>query len=373
MTIQFTRAKASGFLAVLALFCVLSVVFPPGSRAQPADSFALDAEFSVDTSTLRGAPDLATLSNGRVALVWFSDQQKIAARIFNGRGKAVTRQFSLTGNTKPYITSLNVAPLPGARFVVARHLSDNSLVAEIFRANGQRQGRAIAIARDVPFGASIAPLGRGFVAVWTDRNYDIVGQRFNTNGVKVGRAFLVNRTRNHSQTPDVAALNAQRYAVTWMHDYDIAWQVLKGSGTKSGPEYRLRQANAQYAPRVARINAGQFAIVWLDDKSDKLVGQVRTTGGKLVRRFAVANGVRAAGYEIASFPNGRFAVSWRDGSAKARTAIFSASGARVGKVVDMGSATSDPSNRTAVSVFNNRKFVVAYQHSGEILGKIYSP
>src|SRR3954462_10798432 len=62
----------------------------------------------------------------------------------------------------------------------------------------------------------------GYVIVWTSANLgdtdssDVKGQRFDSDGNKIGNEFLVNTAVTSFQgQPKVAALDAGRFVVTW--------------------------------------------------------------------------------------------------------------------------------------------------------------
>ncbi len=115
-----------------------------------------------------------------------------------------------------------------------------------------------------------------FVALWESTDQDghltgIVGQRFGTDGVKLGSEFVVNQTTGDAQTHPAASMDLNgNFVVAWdsFQDQNVAEEVYarlyNADGTAKGGEFRVNQQgdNEQQAPDVSRLPSGHFAVTW---------------------------------------------------------------------------------------------------------------
>ena len=112
----------------------------------------------------------------------------------------------------------------------------------------------------------------GSVVVWASKrqdghNFGIFGQRFDSNGAKVGGEFQINTTTHGPQTrPSVDAWSNGRFVVTWQshvpgQGWNIYSQLYSANGTKLGQERLInktklgQQKPARQTDRNARLRS----------------------------------------------------------------------------------------------------------------------
>ena len=179
----------------------------------------------------------------------------------------------------------------------------------------------------------IAPLGVGFVVVWTDYSGDgsgvrVAGQLFDATGQKVGGEIQVNTyTTGGQRDPVVASDGKGSFVVVWEdmstgQDGDksgVFGQRLNSSGTKVGSEFQVNTYTTGYQvqPTVAMNEKGEFVVVWNSSGQDLdgfgLFGQkFDAAGAKVGPEFQVNTNTLGNQYQASVGVDraGRFAVSW---------------------------------------------------------------
>ncbi|MGD9897748.1 MAG: Ig-like domain-containing protein, partial [Calditrichaceae bacterium] len=148
-----------------------------------------------------------------------------------------------------------------------------------------------------------------YVIVWEDQlneeNYGIYGQRYSTNGNKIGTEFQINTyTTLDQKNASVSMDSLGNFVVVWQSaDQDgsgpgIYGQRFNSSGSKSGTEFIVNDTTLyqQINPDVAMDDLGNFVVVWesnhattgLDSFPYRAYGQrFNSTGSKNGIQFSV--------------------------------------------------------------------------------------
>lgn len=228
-------------------------------RLFDADGTPRGAEFAVanGASTIQRQPDVATLDNGNVVVVWqqafgsVPDTNKagIAARIFTAAGVAVTGVFGVNTTTAGDQLDAEVAALAGGGFVVT--WMDNS------RSGGDTSLNAVR------------------------------AQRFDDAGAKLGGEILVNtNTTGNQNAPAVIGLSDGRFIIAWTDQgastgWDINAQLFNADGTPSGSEFLVSGVieNNQTGATLTELSDGRVAVGWhgpqfLGGESSDIGGQI---------------------------------------------------------------------------------------------------
>jgi len=206
------------------------------ARIFDADGIPLDDDFVVNTTTagFQVTPAVAVLANGGFVATWDDNNANdIKARIFNAEGDAVANDFIVTlesGAHDPRVTAL-----ANGNFVVT-WISGNAfdslgVTAKIFDSLGTQIGGEIFVntITSGPQGTGQIPLDitalndGGFYVVWIDNSglggdpdNSIRGQRFDSDGHRVGDELLINQTTTGIQEhPTVTELSDGRIAVQY--------------------------------------------------------------------------------------------------------------------------------------------------------------
>src|SRR5207245_1844636 len=132
-----------------------------------------------------------------------------------------------------------------------------------------------------------------FVVVWQSYGQDgsndgIFGQRFNADGSPRGAEFRVNTyTANSQSRPSVAIDGSGNFVLVWQSfgqdgsDWGIFGQRFGSNGARLGTEFQVNAYTTGYQkdPRVAADAIGNFVVVW------NSYGQDGSAGGIFAQRF----------------------------------------------------------------------------------------
>jgi RHS repeat-associated protein len=189
--------------------------------------------------------------------------------------------------------------------------------------------------KDVQETPAVATSAAGTVIVWASVSQDgsgwgVYGQRYDTNGKKVGGEFRINTTTKYDQrAPQVAMFADGRFVVAWesLNQDGSGWGVYsrlyKANGTAASGEIRINQSTngTQQYPDVAVLSDGTFAVTWEGKgKVDKthtetyevFVRRFSATGSPLSAEQRVNSSVVGSQQDatIAALPAGGFVVGW---------------------------------------------------------------
>ncbi|MDA9464495.1 hypothetical protein [Bradyrhizobium sp. CCBAU 53415] len=210
------------------------------------------------------------------------------------------------------------------------------------------------------------------------------------NATTFGSEFLVNTTTVGSQfDASITALSDGRFVMVWTDasgtDGDtssdaIRAQIFNADGSKSGTEFLVNTTTAdiQYDPVVTALKNGGFVVAWSDGSgsgSDASFQGIRAQvfnadGSKSGSEFLVNS--TTTGYQldeaITALSDGRFVVTWTDGSATGgdtsswavRAQIFNADGSKSGTEFLVNTTTSSFQYNPAITALNDGQFVVAW-------------
>ena len=222
-----------------------------------------------------------------------------------------------------------------------------------------------------------------FVAVWQSNHsgeYNIYGQRFDSDGNQVGSEFLVNTTTDLEQSyPSVAIDSLGAFIVVWQTldstgaDWEIYGQLYDASGNTVGSEFHVNTETYRYQlyPQVAMDRDGNFTVVWQSLASG--VGIFMQQYDYLGNPVGVETQVNTytnrenSEPQIAMNPNGQFAVAWQanysspDISARA----FTASGVGLGDQIVVNQYTTNYQTKANVDIDDSGNFIVVWQSDGQ--------
>ncbi|OWJ68737.1 calcium-binding protein [Inquilinus limosus] len=195
------------------------------------------------TAGIQEAPSIAELSGGnRYVVTWIDHEggNNYRYRVFHADGTAITASTQVNdtagapaGGSNPAV----VIGLANGGFAIAwgefsttlQDRSGTSIHAQIYDADGAQVGAEFLVnsifASHQGFPDLVALADGGFVAVWSDASsgvnsadYNIVGQRFDAFGARVGGQFTVNTGTDGAGGqfyPHITALADGRLVVAW--------------------------------------------------------------------------------------------------------------------------------------------------------------
>ena len=216
-------------------------------------------------------------------------------------GKGCVYEFQKTGGTwskSGQIAADDSGPLDWFGYDVA--LEDHCLIAGAFKNDQQAIDAGAAYVYHTPckrFNAFqvntltenlqskpviAASADHGFIAVWqsqysttTDPWYEVVMQRYNDHGIRLGNECVVNQSSYHFQgSPDIAVQGDGSFVVTWKSVFyysgdntsvGIFARRFHADGTPASNEFRVNTYEPQFnkdIPRIAINESGDFMIAW---------------------------------------------------------------------------------------------------------------
>ena len=238
-----------------------------------------------------------------------------------------------------------------ARSVQAqRFASDGSRLGEEFQVNvfttGFQSGPVVAGSKDGGFIVVWSSLGSGGedMSIWS-----VQAHRFASDGSRLGEEFQVNTYTSRAQEePSISADAEGRFVIVWHSEgssgsdssrRSIQGQRYASDGSRLGEEFQVNTTtlNDQDRPSVALSPAGDFVIVWrsassggTDNSGSSIQGQrYASDGSRLGEEFQVNTYITSTQTRpaVAKDVDGDFIVVWESfGSSDTDTANFSVQG-----------------------------------------------
>jgi hypothetical protein len=314
------------------------------------------SEFRVNTWTTdeQTDPSITSLSNGGFVVVWQSwgqdgDWYGVYGQRFDSNGDKVGSEFQVNTWTSNHQESPSITSLSNGGFVVVWHSdgqdgSEWGVYGQRFDSNGNKVASEFQVntwTTSDQWHPSITSLSNGgFVVVWESDRQDgsdsgVYGQRFDSNGNKVGSEFQVNTwTTNEQSGASITSLSNGGFVVVWQSgcygsctpqdgsNWGVYGRRFDSNGNKVGSEFRVNTwtTGDQYAGPVTSLRNGGFVVVWESygqDGSDWGVYGQRfdSNGAKVGSEFQVNTWTTddQGGPSITSLPNGGFVVVWTSG------------------------------------------------------------
>ena len=237
-------------------------------------------------------------------------------------------------------------------------------------------GTVNATTRNAQFGSVNASSASGSsVVVWVDSfsatDHDILAQRLNAAGQKVGPEIVVANTPFNERTPSVAMDKNGDFVVSWVQD---------GPGSDSNVLAQRFNPSGARVGRTVGVGVGAFRehdpSVGMDDRGDFVVAYTRDTNNNhpdvFAKRYDAANnllgttslaisGLTEDDASVAMTPDGRFDVAFEAGfSVNNRDILvnrYAASGGLLSSQVV--AATSSTETNPSVSMDNAGNAVIA--------------
>lgn len=370
-------------------------------------------EFLVNTTTLNAQTNaaIAGLADGGLVVAWQSDSGDDTGRLgifaqrYDASGNKVGAQtliFRLINQTEP-----SVAALTDGGFVVTFDASPPPAPTYLgydirfahFNADGTRSNGVVTDYNGLgDFASSVVGLpDGGFVASWqseqVDGTCDILAQRYDASGARVGSAVQVNSTVADSQfAPHVAVLEGGGFVVAWQSEAQdgsglgIFGQRFDANGAAVGTEFQINTytSNDQMNASVGGLSAGGFVVAWestgQDGSSGGIYGQIydgsgNRVGGEFPINTYTSNGQGSP--RVAAFPDGSFVVVWQsaeqDGSGDGVYGqLFSGTGQKIGQEFLINDTVEGNQVDPVVTVVGPNDFEVAWTSGGDIFARHFA-
>jgi hypothetical protein len=290
----------------------------------------------------------------------------------------------------------------GSGYVVV-YANAGFISAQRYNVEGSRNGTELNLSASGTAGTEpvVVALGNGgFAVAWTAATFDpatmnttfeIRGRVFDSSLSPLAAEFVVNSQTSGNQGQPSIAASGDRFLVTWTDPSGlgpdtsgsgIKAQLFSASGTRLGGELLVNTAtvNAQSEPQVVGLaNGGGFAVVWTDASrtggdpaGTAITGQILDISGFPVGGPFLVNSQVAGNQQqpaIALLANGRFVVSWHDGSQAGgdgsglgiKAQIFNADGTKAGGEFLVNVETSGDQSAPATTALPSGGFAISWQ------------
>lgn len=369
------------------------------------DGIKMGAEFQVNTATTNNQrfPEVAIDADGDFVVVWQSagqdgDSYGIYGQRYNSNGGKTSEEFQINTATSSSQRFPSVATDAHGNFVVVwQSLGQDGSVEGVYGQQYRRSPETLLSNSEFivntetvnsKSSSAVAMDAAGnHVVVWASNNQDgdgsgIYGQRYNSDGVKIGDEFQVNTTTTDAQrVPSIAIDTDGDFVVVWQSlgqdgsGYGVYGQRYNSSGNKVGNEFRINTETAddQRKPKVAMEANGDFVVVWDSDAQDGastgIYGQrYNSNGNKIGGEFRINTETMNAqrGPSLAMNTDGNFVVVWESsGQDGSDTGVYgqryNSSGSKVGSEFRVNTLTEDTQNIADVAMDEDGSFVVVWQ------------
>jgi hypothetical protein len=417
-----------------------------GTSDSCTDSGCLEFHVNTWTRDAQSGPSIASLPNGGFVVVWESYGQDgsgygVYGQRFDADANKVGSEFRVNTWTTDTQWFSSITSLSDGGFVVVwesgcrwegctpQDGSSWGVYGQRFDANASKVGAEFQVTRwttdDQRFPSITSLPNGGFVVVWESwlqdgSGYGVYGQRFDSNGNKVGSEFQVNTwTTDWQNNPSIASLSDGGFVVVWVSrcvtgectgqdgDYSgVYGQRFDSNGNKVGSEFRVNTwtTDDQSAPCVASLSNGGFVVVWQsgcpildcaypeDTSSWGVFGQMFDSyGNKVGSEFLVNTWkVDYQGYpSVASLSNGGFVVVWQSGHELMPNGQdgsgwgvygqrFDSNGNKIGSEFQVNTWTTYDQMYPSITSLPNGGFVVVWESNGQdgsswgVYGRIFS-
>lgn len=253
--------------APVAISLLLIVAASPATASFPDAPAGSELQVNTYTTGLQGYGVAAAFGDGNIVIVWQSagqdgDDTGVFGQVFDDLGTVIGSEFQVSSATVDDQRYPAVASDNDGNFVVvwtddARDGSGSGLFGQRYSSNGARLGAEFQVntftsgSQGFQSGVASDPLGN-FVVAWTSFGQDgdrggIFARRFSESGSPLGSEFQVNTYTDSAQGYDVAVARQVdgRFLVVWDSlaqdgdNWGIFAQRFDASGTPEGTEFQV--------------------------------------------------------------------------------------------------------------------------------------
>lgn len=366
---------------------------------------AIDSEFLVNSVTqgTQNSPVLVSLEGGGFVALWAGeDEEPFSVQRFDDAAQKVGGEFTIS-NVGLFSTPVAGAGLGGGGFVAAWRTIDSEIIAQIVDSSGNPVGSEIAVSETSTGSAhepDIAVLtGGGFVVTWTDNassfgdasGFGVLGQRFDSNGNKVGSTFLVNTdTGNSQENARVAALSSGGFIVVWQGEVFvqdsrvISGQRYDAQGNRVGGEMTIGGDSGEFLidPKVASLSDGGFVVTMATDGFNPLIyaEQYNANGQAVNLDIANSLGSRAQSgtdqHGVMGLADGGYVAYWTtpfgtSTASEIKAQRFDAAGNKSGGEFIANTNVEDFQQRPSGVALQGGSFVLAWDSGDPATGDLH--
>jgi len=267
------------------------------SGVEIGDNFLVNSDYIVSSQY---DPEIIALAGGGFLVSWQSTEQDgsnfdVYAQRYDSNGVElgdnflINTDFTVDAQYAPAITALT----DGGFLVTwegtgAQDTAATGIYAQRYDASGAEVGGNFLVNTDDIAGyqlesSTTALTDGGFLVTWhssgIDYNYDIYGQRYDSNGLEVGNNFIVNTdvVAGNQFSPSTSALADGGFLVTWQSDnqdgsgWGIYGQRYDFNGQELGDNFLVNSdytTHHQLGSATTSLADGGFLVTWQSYEQD---------------------------------------------------------------------------------------------------------
>ncbi|WP_125779611.1 dockerin type I domain-containing protein [Pseudoalteromonas rubra] len=261
----------------------------------------LGSEFIVNAPThIRPLerPAISRLTDGGFVIIWLRKDSAdytyaLIGQRFDANGTKHGEEFQVPGQVSGAYGFLSISDLPDGGFIVTWHQQTDApetrsdIIAQRYTANGELNGARIEVntsKRGDAFSPVVITLDNGqYVIAWqapdSAGNYDIVAQRYNTDGTKSGSEHTLHPGDGiHQAEVSLSALPDGGYIATWQAQSDNSWGIFArrfasdGSSSSSIFQVNTGVATRHLDPEISALANGGYVITWMNYEENGSLG-----------------------------------------------------------------------------------------------------
>ena len=383
-------------------------------------------EILVNTSTQQNQLDsrVAVLDDGRFVVSWTTehptdgDGRAVLASIFNADGTPSAGQFLVNTTAGESQLESSIAVLADGRIVISWRDDSNTagdtsfaaIRARIVNPDGSPSvpeflvNTSILNSQDESQLVALAD-GR-FMVTWTDDSLannallgsDIRARIFNPDGSQSVGEFVVNTTTgSHQFDSSIAQLADGRIVVSWTDasftvgdtsGFAIRARIFNPNGTQAVSEFVVTKTtlNNQFESSIAALADGRFVVSWTDGTGDGSGDAIKArifnaNGTESVPEFLVNSTTVSTQLDsqIAVLADGRLIAVWTDFSATGddsnlgaiRARIFNPDGTEAIPEFVVNTITTSQQTESSIAVMQDGSFVVTWTDLSQTGGDLF--
>ena len=332
----------------------------------------------------------AALAGGAYVVAWQSNGQDgngygIYFQRYNAVDEAVGAETLVHPGLNGSQIDVSLGALPGGGFVAAWDTAGSEIYRQAFDSQGIKVGSTSVVTSFGGDNPTLCVLANGGYLVSFDVNEVVVfTQRYDANGATVGSRSQVSGSNPGNSHPVTAAHGDGGYTVAWdsyllgpsgSYSTEVVMQRYNSSGSKVGVETLVNSSTQgeQFRAGVTTLADGGFVVSWVSTSSQDGSGygiylQRFNSAGARVGNETLVNSTTAGDQEdpaVAALNNGGFVVVWTStaqGSAGQSTVFmqrFDAAGNKLGNETAVSSGPGDKEH-PAVAALSTGGFVVSW-------------
>ncbi|RZM78283.1 hypothetical protein C3B51_15455 [Pseudoalteromonas rubra] len=303
----------------------------------------LGSEFIVNAPTHTRPlekPAISRLTDGGFVVIWLRKDSAdytyaLIGQRFHANGAKNGEEFQVPGQVSTAYGFPSVSDLPDGGFVVTWHQQADApetrsdIIAQRYTANGVPNGARIEVntsKRGDAFNPVVITLNNGqYVIAWqapdSAGNYDIVAQRYNTDGTKSGSEHTLHPGDGiHQAEVSLSALQDGGYIATWQAQSDNGWGIFArrfaSDGSSSSSIFQVnKDADTTHSdPEISALANGGYVVTWINFREfDSFYAQAFSADNqKLGDEFLIEGpfGDAASSPNVLGLSDDSFVVSW---------------------------------------------------------------